>query len=83
MSLQKEKAGRATIASYIQMPMALFFERLVFHRSPDVLSLIGSAVIVGSALGVVVQKSFKTKPKVVDEGEDVVFAIDDDGQERK
>lgn len=68
--LQREKAGRATNLIYTQMVFALILERVVWGTTPPVESLFGSALIIGSAIWVSLQKS-KTatehKALVVDE----------------
>ncbi|KAI1098874.1 hypothetical protein F4804DRAFT_103478 [Jackrogersella minutella] len=68
--LQREKAGRATNLIYTQMVFALIIERVVWGTTPPVESLFGSALIIGSAIWVSLQKSKSpTQPKgvVVDE----------------
>jgi len=54
--LSYEKSGRATNMAYSQMLFALTFDKLVFGTSPGVLSIIGSSLILGSAIYVAVQK---------------------------
>jgi len=54
--LAYEKSGRATNMAYSQMLFALTFDKLVFGTSPGVLSIIGSSLILGSAIYVAVQK---------------------------
>ena len=72
MGLQRETAGRSTIAVYgqgsaITMMLALYaklweaqivfastFERIFFHTLPSPLSIVGTVIIIGSALYVVV-----------------------------
>ncbi|KAF2872519.1 hypothetical protein BDV95DRAFT_492106 [Massariosphaeria phaeospora] len=54
--LQYEKSSRATNMVYCQMLFALFFDRLVFGTSPGALSIIGSSLIVGSAIYVAMHK---------------------------
>ncbi|KAI1653226.1 hypothetical protein F4813DRAFT_393910 [Daldinia decipiens] len=68
--LQREKAGRATNLIYTQMVFALILERVVWGTTPPVESLFGSALIIGSAIWVSLQKSrtaTKQKAPVVDE----------------
>ncbi|KAI1770430.1 hypothetical protein F4818DRAFT_262203 [Hypoxylon cercidicola] len=68
--LQREKAGRATNLIYTQMVFALVLERVVWGTTPPAESLFGSALIIGSAIWVSLQKN-KTaankKELVVDE----------------
>jgi drug/metabolite transporter (DMT)-like permease len=54
--LQYEKSSRATNMVYTQMLFALAFDKLVFGTTPGVLSIIGSSLILGSAIYVAVQK---------------------------
>lgn len=54
--LQIEKSSRATNMVYTQMLFALIFDKAVFGTDPSVLSLVGSSLILGSALYVAVQK---------------------------
>lgn len=54
--LQLEKSSRATNMVYTQMLFALIFDKLVFGTDPSVLSLVGSSLILGSAIYVAMQK---------------------------
>ncbi|KAF5024661.1 hypothetical protein F66182_3283 [Fusarium sp. NRRL 66182] len=54
--LQREKAGRATNLIYIQMVFALIIDRVVWGTTPPPASFIGSALIIGSAIWVTLQK---------------------------
>lgn len=54
--LQYEKSSRATNMVYTQMLFALSFDKLIFGTTPGVLSIIGSSLILGSAVYVAVQK---------------------------
>ncbi|KAF2204744.1 hypothetical protein GQ43DRAFT_121277 [Delitschia confertaspora ATCC 74209] len=54
--LQHEKSSRATNMMYTQMLFALSFDKLVWGTTPGVLSIIGSSLILGSAIYVAVQK---------------------------
>ncbi|KAI1477783.1 hypothetical protein F4774DRAFT_387635 [Daldinia eschscholtzii] len=68
--LQREKAGRATNLIYTQMVFALILERIVWGTTPPVESLFGSALIIGSAIWVSLQKSktaTRQKAQAVDE----------------
>ncbi|KAI0887657.1 uncharacterized protein GGS22DRAFT_198835 [Annulohypoxylon maeteangense] len=55
--LQREKAGRATNLIYTQMVFALIIERVVWGTTPPIESLFGSALIIGSAIWVSLQKN--------------------------
>ncbi|KAM5541611.1 hypothetical protein V8D89_004801 [Ganoderma adspersum] len=63
LGLQRETAGRGTIA----IVFATAFERIFFHTTPSPLSMMGTAIIVGSALYVVLTKDTKshTEPRPV------------------
>jgi uncharacterized membrane protein len=54
--LQYEKSSRATNMVYTQMLFALGFDKLIFGTTPGWLSIIGSSLILGSAVYVAVQK---------------------------
>ncbi|KAK0436434.1 hypothetical protein EV421DRAFT_1832232 [Armillaria borealis] len=56
MGLQRETAGRGTIAIYTQIIFASFAERIFFHSTPHVLSVLGTLIILFSALYVAVTK---------------------------
>ncbi|KAI0138736.1 hypothetical protein F4776DRAFT_663104 [Hypoxylon sp. NC0597] len=61
--LQREKAGRATNLIYTQMVFALILERVVWGTTPPVESLFGSALIIGSAIWVSLQKNKTPSPQ--------------------
>ncbi|KAH8105246.1 EamA-like transporter family-domain-containing protein [Cristinia sonorae] len=56
MGLQRETAGRGTMAVYVQIVFATTFEQVFFHTTPSVLSVIGTIIIMGSAIYVAVTK---------------------------
>ncbi|GAA6002682.1 hypothetical protein JCM10207_007625 [Rhodosporidiobolus poonsookiae] len=56
MGLQREKAGRGTLAVYSNLLFAMLLERLVFHNTPDVWSLLGASIIIGGAVRVALDK---------------------------
>lgn len=56
MGLQRENAGRGTLAVYSNIIFSLLLERVVFGTYPDLWSLLGSAIIIGSALRVALAK---------------------------
>ncbi|KAF2971968.1 hypothetical protein GQX73_g1558 [Xylaria multiplex] len=62
--LQREKGGRATNMTYFQMVLALIIERVIWGTTPPVLSLVGSALIIGAAIWLSLQKA---KPNEVKE----------------
>ncbi|KAM0248971.1 hypothetical protein ACHAP5_003180 [Fusarium lateritium] len=63
--LQREKAGRAT---NLIMVFAVIIERVVWGTTPPLASFVGSALIIGSAVWVTLQKKAPTEPEaLVDE----------------
>lgn len=62
--LQREKAGRAGLAMYLQIFFAVILEGLVFHVVPSLLSFIGTVVILSSA-GWVAMSTLKSQPPPV------------------
>ncbi|KAK7187325.1 hypothetical protein DPSP01_002458 [Paraphaeosphaeria sporulosa] len=67
--LQREKGGRATNLTYLQLVFALIVERLVWGTTPPLESLFGAVLIIGAAVWVSLQKNaVKEKgSKAVDE----------------
>ncbi|MCJ1451191.1 hypothetical protein MMC28_001527 [Mycoblastus sanguinarius] len=61
--LQHEKSSRATNMVYTQMLFALAFDKLVWNTTPGLLSIVGSSLILGSALYVAVYKNNKKEFK--------------------
>lgn len=64
--LQYEKSSRATNMAYTQMLFALFFDKIIFGTSPGILSIIGSSLILGSAIYVAIKKDTGTKKASAD-----------------
>ncbi|TFY76604.1 hypothetical protein EWM64_g7409 [Hericium alpestre] len=62
MGLQRETAGRGTMAVYIQIIFALALERIFFHIVPSALSITGTVIIMSSALYIAVTKE-RANPK--------------------
>lgn len=54
--LQYEKSSRATNMVYMQMLFALSFDKLIWGTTPGALSIIGSSLILGSAIYVAMHK---------------------------
>ncbi|KAK5012020.1 hypothetical protein LTR16_005022, partial [Cryomyces antarcticus] len=86
--LSYEKSSRATNMLYTQMLFALAFDKLVFGTTPGILSILGSSLILGSAIYVAMQKA-AAGSKPVAEGRDEerglvngVDAGDPEGQRR-
>lgn len=66
--LSYEKSSRATNMTYTSMLYALFFDKVVFGQTPGFMSIIGSTLILGSAVYMAVRKEGSAAPKG-DEGE--------------
>ena len=58
LGLQREKAGRASLALYTSVFFAIILELFIFHTLPSFLSLVGVSIILTSAAWVAV--SFQT-----------------------
>ncbi|KAL5480376.1 hypothetical protein ACEPAI_1646 [Sanghuangporus weigelae] len=56
MGLQRETAGRGSLAIYVQIIYATILERIFFHTVPSALSIIGTVIIMGSAVYVALTK---------------------------
>lgn len=56
MGFQRETAGRASMALYTQIIFASILERIFFHTTPTLLSLLGTAIIISAALYVALTK---------------------------
>lgn len=85
--LAYEKSSRATNMVYTQMLFALAFDKLVWGTTPGVLSIVGSSLILGSALYVAVhnnkvKESRKTSSPEGNEEEEIgLMAADDNNDE--
>lgn len=64
--------------TYTQMLFALSFDKLIFGHVPDVLSIIGSSIILGSAIVVAIQKDSGSKTEQHQGGNRIV---DEEAQE--
>ena len=73
--LAYEKSSRATNMVYSQMLFALGFDKLIFGHTPGVMSILGSSLILGSAIVVAVQKDPQRQPK-----ENVGGAVDEESR---
>ncbi|KAI0048180.1 DUF6-domain-containing protein, partial [Auriscalpium vulgare] len=60
MGLQRETAGRGTLALYIGIIFALALERVFFHVTPSALSIAGTIIIMSSAIYVALTKDNAT-----------------------
>ncbi|KAJ4347222.1 uncharacterized protein N0V89_011161 [Didymosphaeria variabile] len=65
--LQREKGGRATNLTYLQLVFALVVERVIWGTTPPVESLFGAMLIIGAAVWVSLQKNAEKGIKVADE----------------
>ncbi|KAI9059468.1 DUF6-domain-containing protein [Trametes sanguinea] len=63
MGLQRETAGRGTMAVYVQIIFATIFERVFFHTSPSFLSVVGTLIILTSAIYVALTKARSTQDR--------------------
>ena len=70
--LAHEKSSRATNMVYTQMLFALAFDKIVWGTVPGALSIVGSSLILGSALYVAVLNNRKGQAK---EGTDEEIAL--------
>ncbi|KAI0316295.1 EamA-like transporter family-domain-containing protein [Amylostereum chailletii] len=55
MGLQRETAGRASLAIYVGIIYALALEKIFFHVTPSALSIAGTAIIMSSAIYIAVR----------------------------
>jgi len=81
--LAYEKSSRATNMVYTQMLFALAFDKLVWDTTPGLLSIIGSSLILGSALYVAVLNN-KANEQIGRDGrgdEEFAFVADVDDEE--
>jgi drug/metabolite transporter (DMT)-like permease len=54
--LQLEPAGRATAIGYLQIAFATTWGALLFHERPDLLALIGGAIVIAGTLGIALRR---------------------------
>lgn len=62
LGLQRESAGRAATMSYLQIIFALTWQLLLFGELPDLVSIVGSLVILGSGAWVAMGKEGGSAP---------------------
>ncbi|KAG8733466.1 hypothetical protein FRC11_006014 [Ceratobasidium sp. 423] len=65
LGLQRETVSRGSMVLYIQVVFSLVFERIAFGVSPSGLSLLGTCVIIASAIYVALNKPSKETDKPV------------------
>ncbi|KAF7973812.1 hypothetical protein HWV62_14188 [Athelia sp. TMB] len=79
MGLQRETASRGTLAVYIQIVFAAILERIFFSAVPSALSVVGSLIILASALYVALTKASSAAPP--EEGFKLLAHTEADGAE--
>jgi len=80
--LAHEKSSRATNMVYTQVIFALAADKLVFDTMPDGWSIVGSSLVLGSALYIAVHRETSKAKNVGPEGgEEEVALITGDGEE--
>ena len=78
--LQHEKSSRATNMVYTQMLFALFFDKIVWDSTPGWWAVLGSGMILGSALFVAVRNEGKGMGRVRErDGSDEEVALMEGG----
>ncbi|KAJ7646890.1 hypothetical protein FB45DRAFT_986877 [Roridomyces roridus] len=70
---QREQAGRASMGLYAQIIFASILERIVFHTTPTLLSLLGTCIIMASAIYVALAKKNTSNEGKVEREEDVAL----------
>ncbi|KAJ9107403.1 hypothetical protein QFC21_000853 [Naganishia friedmannii] len=73
MGLQREKAGRGSLAMYTQLLFATIIERILFHVQTSFLSVLGTIIILSAALWVAFSK--QAKPSDLENRLDVGSAL--------
>ncbi|KAJ3756037.1 integral membrane protein DUF6 [Lentinula raphanica] len=74
LGLQRETASRGTLAIYTLIVFTSLLDRIFFHSAPSLLSVLGTLIIVGSALWVVITKNNQnqnTQPAKEEVGSDL------------
>lgn len=66
LGLQRETVSRGTTGMYIQIIFAVVLERLIFGVVPSLLSVLGAAIIISSALCVVLTRREPTSDSTAD-----------------
>lgn len=56
MGLQREAAGRGSMADYTQLVFATILQLIFFHAIPSALSMFGTLIIIAGALYVAVRR---------------------------
>ena len=71
MGYQIQAAGSASMGTYSQVIFGVILERLVFGTVPSILSILGTALILGSMLAVTMAKASDEGKIALPGGEDV------------
>jgi len=61
MGLQHETAGRGTMGVYVQIVFATILERIFFNSAPSILSIVGTVIIMTSAIYIAFTKANTSK----------------------
>ncbi|KAF1838294.1 hypothetical protein BDW02DRAFT_13211 [Decorospora gaudefroyi] len=64
--LQREKGGRATNVTYLQLVFALVVERVIWGTTPPIESLVGAVLIIGAAVAVSLQRATSGEQNTVE-----------------
>jgi drug/metabolite transporter (DMT)-like permease len=80
MGYQIEAAGRASMGIYSQMIFGVILERLVFGTVPVILSILGTCLIMGSALYITMTKVREVGGSASNDGQ-IVLPEEDDVEE--
>ncbi|KAL8927781.1 MAG: hypothetical protein Q9208_002197 [Pyrenodesmia sp. 3 TL-2023] len=81
--LAYERSSRATNMVYTQMLFALAFDKLFFDTTPSTVSIVGSSLILSSALYVAVQQDPSKKCKAIARTDDEEVGLEAHGVDRE
>lgn len=81
--IQRVKAGRAAAATYTQILWAVLWERVIWHKVPDLLSLVGGGLIIGSAITVSLIKYRQAQDDDDDDDKDAVAYDEEEDLDRR
>lgn len=81
--LQREKGGRATNLTYLQLVFALIIERVIWGTTPPVQSLCGAVLIIGAAVWISLQKNVEKGIRVTDEESSLLGDNQNDESDRR
>ncbi|KAJ3891143.1 integral membrane protein DUF6 [Lentinula edodes] len=83
LGLQRETASRGTLAIYTLIVFTSLLDRIFFHSAPSLLSVLGTLIIVGSALWVIVTKKNQNRKSLPIKGVVGVDLPEDEGGEEE